>query len=597
MSSAAELLDSLESLRDAAGGGSRATGPSAAVPSYPDRATELLSQRLDDAYARKRALESAGVNTDDVVREILELKREIRQGGQLRAGDRLKAGRYLLLDPIGRGGFSTVWTALDQKENRRVAVKVLHSEIAGDIIRRDRFFRGARIMKELTSEAVVRVLDPRGEDGGYYFFVMELLGGGDLQRAVTDQTLGENAVVPVIARIGETLAAAHERGFVHRDVKPTNILLTASGEPRLTDFDLVAVSDSTGGTRTGALGTFLYAAPEMLDRPQDAGPAADVYSLGMTAIFALHGQLPASALWETGKLIAGLGCNRAMKAVLTQAVAKEPDHRFEDMAAFCRALQTATEQEEVDGEELLHAENGSLNLSVRMRSSPRDAGLAFTSIDRHGQLGEATGKLRELGAPWMILVASDDELRSGFLMRDTPAGIPLVCILVSDLVDASERLLRKHLREALSTLSDFVAGRTAWMPLMGTGRGGLSPGESVKITIEAMIQAGLHELDRPTEVWLDLPPELDDETVMELVDKAGRNFDRHQARTNETAADSATEDEFRVRVPRLSAESDCYNRYRTPMRWLSSDIDTKVRSTSSRKLAINSSESSSASNR
>jgi serine/threonine protein kinase len=101
-----------------------------------------------------------------VDREIQQLRREMREGGQLRAGDWLGDGRYLLLEPIGRGGFSIVWRAHDSELQRDVAIKVLHAELAGDSVRRERFFRGARRMVDLAGDGVVRVLDPHGEDGG-----------------------------------------------------------------------------------------------------------------------------------------------------------------------------------------------------------------------------------------------------------------------------------------------------------------------------------------------------------------------------------------------------------------------------------------------
>ena len=144
-------------------------------------------------------------------------------------------------------------------------------------------------MAELQHPAVVPVLERHGEDGGYHYFVMEYVAGGNLREAVLEKALTREQFLSVILRIGEALALAHTRGLIHRDVKPANILLPVPERPLLTDFDLVGAADTTGGTRTGAMGTIIYAAPECLDRPQEADPRADIYSLGMTTIFGLHG--------------------------------------------------------------------------------------------------------------------------------------------------------------------------------------------------------------------------------------------------------------------------------------------------------------------
>ena len=130
------------------------SGPGPAPGSALDGRTQALSVQLDEAHERKRALEEEGASTEEVDRELRELKRQMRLGGQLKAGGIL-AGRYKLLRKLGRGGFANVWEARDTHTNERVAVKVLHSEIAGDRIRRDRFFRGARAMAVLEHEAVV----------------------------------------------------------------------------------------------------------------------------------------------------------------------------------------------------------------------------------------------------------------------------------------------------------------------------------------------------------------------------------------------------------------------------------------------------------
>lgn len=310
-------------------------------PRYPDDTTRLLSTALDTARARRQELLGAGALTAEVDEEILGLRRRLREDGQLKAGDSLEDGRYLLLSRIGRGGFAFVWEGLDRRTGEHVAIKVLHTNLAGDALRRERFFRGASAMASLDHRAVVRVL-AQGTDGGYCYFVMELVSGGDLRRAVLEGRMSSEQSLAVIDTIAEALAAAHTKRMVHRDVKPANILLGVDGAAKLTDFDLVGGADTTGGTRTGAMGTFLYAAPEAMDRPHEADARADVYSLGMTALFCLSGaDLPTSAVREADKLIDALAVSEAIKIVLKKAVNWDRAQRFEDAGAFREAMRNA----------------------------------------------------------------------------------------------------------------------------------------------------------------------------------------------------------------------------------------------------------------
>jgi serine/threonine protein kinase len=312
------------------------------APSYLDAASKLLGEKLENAQGRRRMLRTYGADTAGVDREILDLRRQLREGGQLRPGDALGNGRYLLLRQVGRGGFAIVWEAHDRERDERVAVKVLHSSLAGDRIRVQRFYRGARAMADLDHEAVVRVLEKGDEDGGYHYFVMQFITGKDLRQAVLDRTLASGTILPLILRVGEALAVAHRRGLVHRDVKPANILVDASGTPWLTDFDLVGAEDTTGGTRTGAMGTVVYAAPEMTDRPQDADARADVYGLAMTAVFGLHGvELSLRTVRDVEKVISGAHCNEDVKAVLKRALDWDREARFPDAGAFVDALRVA----------------------------------------------------------------------------------------------------------------------------------------------------------------------------------------------------------------------------------------------------------------
>ncbi len=317
------------------------------TPVYESAEVREMSEKLEAARARERALVSSG-HADKAAeehKEILALRRQLRDGGQLRAGDSLGEGRYLLLDRVGRGGFASVWQAEDRTESRLVAIKVLHATLARDEGRRERFFRGARVMAELEHEAVVRVLDRHGEDGGYFYFVMELVEGMDLRQVVLKGLLPKDEALGVILRIADALAQAHAKGIVHRDVKPANILLDEVRVPKLTDFDLVALDDTTGGTRTGAMGTFLYAAPEQLAHPEDADARADVYGLGMTAIFCVYGkELPDAAFRNPENVIAKLACSNVVKRILTQAIEVTPAKRFPDARAFCDALREASRQ-------------------------------------------------------------------------------------------------------------------------------------------------------------------------------------------------------------------------------------------------------------
>src|SRR5690606_5827583 len=141
--------------------------------------------------------------------------------------------------------------------------------------------------------------------------------------------------------VGGALAHAHARGLVHRDVKPSNVMLTPDGAAKLTDFDLVREQDSSGSTRTGPMGSFIYAAPEVLNRPQDADHRADIYGLAMTAVFGLHGaELPLEVVRDSDRFIDKLRCGGVLKDVLKKGVAWEIERRFSSAAEFTQALAT-----------------------------------------------------------------------------------------------------------------------------------------------------------------------------------------------------------------------------------------------------------------
>jgi len=211
----------------------------------------------------------------------------------------LLADRYRLRRRIAVGGMGEVWEAEDERLHRRVAVKVLKAELSGDTEFLHRFRTEARTTASLNHHGVAAVHD-YGETAAVpdgpadtAFLVMELVEGEPLAallhrsgRLPPDQTLD------VLEQAGHALQAAHERGLVHRDVKPGNILITPTGTVKLTDFGIAKAVDAAPVTRSGmVMGTAHYIAPEQA-MGQEAGPASDVYSLGVVGYECLTGRRP-----------------------------------------------------------------------------------------------------------------------------------------------------------------------------------------------------------------------------------------------------------------------------------------------------------------
>ena len=249
------------------------------------------------------------------------MKRQIREGGQRQPGAIL-ADRYKLIEVIGKGGFAKVWKAWDRKGRRLVALKMLHGQYNSVRTRLERFFRGARLMAKLRHPGIARVIEEHGIDEGFHFFVMDFWGGCNSAQAILEGAISRETALEVIRHVGEALHHAHEQGLVHRDVKPQNILLDGEGKACLTDLDLVIAADTTGGTQTNAgLGTYLFAAPELMSDADCSGPEADVYGLGTTAWSAIHGRTlsPLDVYQNRRQLIDALPCALNLKYAIAKA--------------------------------------------------------------------------------------------------------------------------------------------------------------------------------------------------------------------------------------------------------------------------------------
>jgi serine/threonine-protein kinase len=271
-----------------------------------------------------------------------------------RSGDVL-GGRYRLDAILGRGGQGAVYSATDLRDGDRVAVKVLPREASPDAI--ERMFREAFIMSTLQGTAAVRVLHQVRTDGGAAI-VMELLHGEDLEDLMRRYTAHDvpmpiDLVVRLLSPIVATLEAAHERGIVHRDVKPGNVFVldSTTGDVRLLDFGFAKLASAIGITKPEELaGTPSYIAPELwMGGARAADPRCDVYSLAVLVFRLLGGRHPFEGTLLEIMREATSAMRPSLHALRSelppsvdewagQALAIRPDDRFARIGAMWAAL-------------------------------------------------------------------------------------------------------------------------------------------------------------------------------------------------------------------------------------------------------------------
>src|SRR4051812_28507246 len=261
---------------------------------------------------------------------------------------RVLDARYRLLAPIGAGGSAAVYSADDVRLRRRVAVKILHADLADDESFLRRFRAEAQAVAALAHPNILSVYD-WGEEDGNPFLVMELLGGGSL-RNVLDRgdRLTPSQAVQVGLEAARALDYAHRRGLVHRDIKPANLLFDEEGRACVADFGLArALAEASVTEPTGAiLGTFRYASPEQaLGKSVDG--KADVYALALVLIEAVTGQVPFAADTRVATLMArvdnplvGPPALGPLGLVVEQCGTPDPEDRA-DAAALIAGLERA----------------------------------------------------------------------------------------------------------------------------------------------------------------------------------------------------------------------------------------------------------------
>lgn len=275
-------------------------------------------------------------------------------------------GPYTLIDRIGQGGQSTVFRALDP-QGRTVCLKVLNKDLLGSAEQRRRFLLEPR--QQPLHPNIVRIIDPGGEcpadragefsDGrSVPYFATEFIEGRSLQQMMRDPhgnpvRISPRDLYPVLRDIGAALDAVHQRGIIHRDIKPGNILLRAADRRAyLADFGIAksAVTGNMTMTTTNRPGSATYMAPEQADvRLGAMGPASDVYSLGVTAYEALTGRPPFVAQIEVAVMYKHINelpadislvapdVPRPIAAAVMRALNKKPDQRYANAGDFANA--------------------------------------------------------------------------------------------------------------------------------------------------------------------------------------------------------------------------------------------------------------------
>ena len=274
----------------------------------------------------------------------------------------LISGRYELEELVGSGGMSNVFRAHDRLLERTVALKILHEQFTRDDDYVERFRREARAVAQLAHPNIVTVID-RGEQDGRQYIVFEYVDGQNLKELTAGGPLDPREAIGLALQVARALSFAHERGLVHRDVKPQNVLLNDDGQAKVTDFWIARSLDVHGVTQTGTvLGTSDYIAPEQA-RGQKVDPKTDIYSLGAVLYELLTGDVPfkgdnfvAVAMRHVNEpppsvLDRRPDCPLRLDLAIQRAMAKDPEERFGSMDEFCAELEACLAELDGRGDE------------------------------------------------------------------------------------------------------------------------------------------------------------------------------------------------------------------------------------------------------
>ena len=270
-------------------------------------------------------------------------------------------GRYEIGEMIGTGGMADVYIAEDSRLHRKVAVKILRSDLARDPAFIARFKKEALAAGGLTNAGIVAVYDS-GEDHGESYIVMELVNGRTLRELLQGhESIPVKEAVDIVVEILEALDYSHSKGIIHRDIKPGNIMITKTGQVKVMDFGIARALDDIGATMTNTwnvVGTAQYLSPEQATG-EAADARSDIYSLGCLMYELLAGRPPfigdtpvsiafqhvSAPLIPPSEINPDIDVN--LETIIKVALCKDPKDRYQDANAMLTDLRRAIRGEQV----------------------------------------------------------------------------------------------------------------------------------------------------------------------------------------------------------------------------------------------------------
>ncbi|MEU9475066.1 Stk1 family PASTA domain-containing Ser/Thr kinase [Streptomyces sp. NPDC048191] len=320
-------------------------------------------------------------------------------------------GRYRVDARIAVGGMATVYRALDTRLDRVLALKVMHPTLAADGSFVERFIREAKSVARLAHPNVVQVFD-QGTDGSYVYLAMEYVAGCTLRDVLRERgALQPRAALDILEPVLAALGAAHRAGFVHRDMKPENVLIGDDGRVKVADFGLVRSVDTVTSTTGAVLGTVSYLAPEQMEQGT-TDPRVDVYACGVVLYEMLtggkphSGDSPAQVLYKhihedvppPSALVPGLPYE--LDEVVASATARTPDLRPQDAVALLGQVRGARQgltDEQLDA------------IPPQALSAEHDNAGDRTSVIPRSPTSPAPGFAPAGGPPYRPLPVNEDE--------------------------------------------------------------------------------------------------------------------------------------------------------------------------------------------